>query len=86
MSGPEAESATAESAGVPASDPVVSRALALLVDTQREDGSWLVMHTTKRKNRSEIFSYAASAWATMGMMRYLSQEVKPAQVEKTSRE
>lgn len=74
-------------AGVPASDPVVPRALSFLVDTQREDGSWLVVHTLKPtlKNNSEIFTYAATAWATMGMMRYLSPEAKPAEAEKAFR-
>jgi hypothetical protein len=57
-------------AGVPSSDPVVRRGLAYLLETQREDGSWLV-HTRMKIGHDVVISYAGSAWGTLGLLSTL---------------
>lgn len=58
-------------AGVAAADLIVKRACEFLIATQPDDGMWRLQTTTKRGNQTEIFSYPATAWATMGLLRSL---------------
>jgi hypothetical protein len=55
---------------VPSSDAGVRRGLAYLLETQREDGSWLV-HTRMKIGHDEVISYAGSAWASLGLLSSL---------------
>jgi hypothetical protein len=54
----------------PASDATVQKAWTFLVQTQRDDGSWLV-HTRTPKGHDVIISYFGSGWAMLGLVRTL---------------
>jgi hypothetical protein len=65
--------------GTPATDPAIGRAWNYLVQSQRDDGSWLV-HTRAPKGHDVIISYFGSGWATLGLARTLPETgAKPAE-------
>jgi len=56
--------------------PVVARARAFLLRTQREDGTWLVpadriREGPRRGSVDDVFTYWGTAWATIGLLRTL---------------
>jgi hypothetical protein len=62
-------------AGLPATDPALSRGIAHLRSTQQPDGTWIVSSalTSKRPSarRDYIYKYWGTAWATIGLARTL---------------
>ena len=54
-------------------DPVVSRALESLLQTQDTDGSWQVPQEAinTRRRKLNVFTYWGTAWATIGMLQTL---------------
>ncbi len=64
------------SVGVDSDSPAVRRARAYLLQTQREDGAWLVKsigisngNPAKIEERDGIYTYWGTAWATLGLVR-----------------
>lgn len=62
--------------GVEANSPAVRRARSFLMQSQREDGSWLLKsigisngNPAKLTERDGIYSYWGTAWATLGLLR-----------------
>jgi squalene-hopene/tetraprenyl-beta-curcumene cyclase len=67
--------------GVDVNNPAIQRARTFLLQTQREDGSWLVKsigisngNPAKIEERDGIYSYWGSAWATLGLLRTLPKD------------
>jgi N-acyl-D-amino-acid deacylase len=64
-------------AGVKNSDPAVSRGVAFLVKTQKDDGSWPMKsraHPGEKPMTNPVpITYLGSAWATMGLLRSVSK-------------
>jgi hypothetical protein len=73
--------------GVPTTDPVYRRGVALLVETQQEDGSWLVRSRSKPfqpyyesgfpHGKDQFISMAATAWATTALALTCPPPAKP---------
>lgn len=59
--------------GRTADDPSVRKAIKVLIETQRKDGSWPVRSTLRRKKEktSETSTYMGTAWAVIGLARML---------------
>ncbi|MEQ8768779.1 MAG: prenyltransferase/squalene oxidase repeat-containing protein [Planctomycetota bacterium] len=63
--------------GVPRDNPAVSKAVAWLIESQGEDGSWKVnaaqIRSSERSGASldEVYTYWGTAWATLGLLRSL---------------
>jgi squalene-hopene/tetraprenyl-beta-curcumene cyclase len=57
-------------AGEEPESPAIRRARRFLLDSQREDGSWLVRTRTPR-GHDEIVTYYGTGWATIGLIRSL---------------
>ena len=74
-----------EAGGLPAADPAYQKALAWLLKTQLDDGSWHVVSRSKPfqayyesgfpHGKDQFISCAASAWATWAMV--LACDSKP---------
>jgi squalene-hopene/tetraprenyl-beta-curcumene cyclase len=62
-------------AGHERTDPVMARALAFLLRTQRADGTWSVKGTLERarEHEEETAVYWGTAWAALGMLRTLPE-------------
>lgn len=58
------------SVGEPLDGPAVRRARKFLLESQQDDGSWLVK-TRSPKGEDEIISYYGTGWATLGLIRSL---------------
>lgn len=59
------------SAGVPTESPAVVKARGFLIKSQKPDGSWEVM--SRAYQAPEFSSYMGTAWATLGLVRTLSE-------------
>jgi hypothetical protein len=80
---------------LPASADAVHRGMHFLIDTQQSDGSWLVktrLHSPALisppffdsgfpHGRDQYASFAASAWALLGMLEYLPEVAQPVRPE-----
>jgi hypothetical protein len=80
---------------LPASADAVHRGMHFLIDTQQPDGSWVVktrLHSPAPisppffdsgfpHGRDQYISFAASAWALMGMLEYLPEVAHPVRPE-----
>jgi hypothetical protein len=55
-------------AGEEPESPAIRRARRFLLNSQREDGSWLVRTRTPR-GHDEIVNYYGTGWATIGLIR-----------------
>jgi hypothetical protein len=62
--------------GTPASDSAVRRAWKFLVETQRDNGSWLVH--TRTGAHDVIISHFGAGWATLGLVRTLPDSARQA--------
>jgi len=66
--------------GLDINDAAVQKALKFLLDTQAAEGSWTVAASSynTRKNKetilNRIYTSWGSAWAAIGMERYLSEK------------
>jgi hypothetical protein len=62
--------------GLPPDDDRVGLAVAYLLRTQREDGSWLTLGTLERSRNEETWTsrYWGTAWAALGLLESLPVE------------
>jgi uncharacterized protein (TIGR03067 family) len=81
-----------QAGGLPTTDPAYRRGVAFLLETQQEDGSWLVRSRSKPFQRyyesgfphgkDQFISITASAWATTALALTCPPAVKAEAVEK----
>jgi hypothetical protein len=66
-------------------DAAIRKAQSLLASSQRQDGAWAmtsraIMGNGKVATKFEPITHAASAWAVMGLVRFVPGEVKPGSI------
>jgi hypothetical protein len=79
-------------AGLEQDDPAIRRAVAFLISTQRENGSWPMQsrnHSTDPATKITVrnpmpITYFGSAWATLGLVRWVSPTLDLATRQKSA--